>query len=75
VDLEEARKIAGPALGLWGGIPQDAVLATTDAEGFETALAAAAEQARQPGTILGIADRIPPEAMPERLSAVARAAR
>ena len=72
--LTEAREIVGPALALWGGIPQDVVLDTTGQEAFEAALAAAMEEARQPGMILGIADRVPPEALPERLAAVSKAA-
>jgi hypothetical protein len=72
--LAEAREIAGPGLALWGGIPQDAVLAATKQEAFEAALAAAVETARQPGMILGIADRIPPEALPERLLTLSKAA-
>jgi hypothetical protein len=68
--LAEARQAAGPGLALWGGIPQDAVLATTGQEAFEAALEEALAQARKPATILGIADRVPPGALPERLEAI-----
>ena len=74
-NLAEAREIAGPGLTLWGGIPQDAVLATADEGVFASALGAALEQARQPGMILGVADRVPPEALPERLEAIRQAGR
>ncbi|MBN1836957.1 MAG: hypothetical protein JW820_13970 [Spirochaetales bacterium] len=72
--LAEAREAAGPGLTLWGGIAQDSLLPTVEQEDFESALAAALEQARQPGMVLGIADRVPPDALPQRLDAVNRAA-
>ena len=71
--LSEARELAGAGLALWGGIVQDAVLAATEEEAFQRALDAALDQARQPGMILGVADRVPPEAVPERLEAISRA--
>jgi hypothetical protein len=68
--LAEARAAAGPGLTLWGGIPQDAVLPAAGAQDFESALARALAEARRPRMILGIADRVPPEAVTERLIAV-----
>ena len=73
-DLAEAREAAGAAFTLWGGIPQDAVLATAQQEAFAAALNSSLEQARGPRMILGIADRVPPEALPERLEAIRKAA-
>jgi hypothetical protein len=67
--LAEAREAAGAGLTLWGGIPQDAVLPSTEPGAFESALAGALDQAREPRMILGIADRVPPEVVPERLTA------
>ena len=69
--LAEARAAAGPDLTLWGGIPQDALVATTEPEAFETAVAAAAAEATGAGrAVLGVADRVPVEAEPDRLAAL-----
>ncbi|MBT3346603.1 MAG: hypothetical protein HN712_04460 [Gemmatimonadetes bacterium] len=69
--LAEARTVAGPELTLWGGIPQDALLVTTDQETFEAAVATAVGEASDDGrVILGVADRVPVDAEPERLAAI-----
>ena len=58
--LAEARAAAGPDLILWGGIPQDLLLAEHDEAEFEAAVKDAATQAAQDGRmIVGIADRVP----------------
>ncbi len=58
--LAEARQLAGPAFTLWGGIPQDALLADFDYGQFEQIVAQAAREAASDSrSILGIADRVP----------------
>jgi len=69
--LAEARAAAGPDLILWGGIPQDYLLATRDRDEFEAAVQDAARQAAQdPLAILGVADRVPVNADLARLRAI-----
>jgi hypothetical protein len=71
VTLAEAREIAGPALTLWGGIPQDFIHDTHDREEFEAAVMSAAQEARGDGrTMLGVADRVPVDADLSRLEAI-----
>ena len=71
LSLAEARQTAGPDLTLWGGIPQDYLLATLSHEEFEAAVLAAARQAAGEGRIiLGVADRVPVDAVFERLQAI-----
>lgn len=60
--LAEAREAAGPAVTLWGGIPQDLLLSEHTDEEFESAVSEAIEEARSDASgrvILGIADRVP----------------
>jgi hypothetical protein len=69
--LSQARALAGPDLTLWGGIPQDYLLATRTQEEFEQAVTAAVEKAREDGRVLlGVADRVPVDADPARLAAL-----
>jgi hypothetical protein len=69
--LSEARKIVGPEVTLWGGIPQDAVLDTYTQAQFESAVAqAVAESAGDKRIILGVADRVPAAAEMERLRTI-----
>lgn len=69
--LAEARHLAGPALTLWGGIPQDALLADFDPSHFEQIVAQAArEAANDSHSLLGIADRVPVNADIERLKRI-----
>jgi hypothetical protein len=71
VTLAEAREIAGPALTLWGGIPQDFVHGTHPREEFEAAVLGAAKEARGDSRmILGVADRVPVDADLSRLEAI-----
>jgi hypothetical protein len=66
--LAEARESAGPDLTLWGGVSQDMLIAEHDAAAFEAAARAALEQTRgESRMILGVADRVPPDAGVARL--------
>ncbi len=60
--LAEAREAGGPEVTLWGGIPQDFLIAEHDDEEFEAAVGEALAQARADDTgrtVLGVADRVP----------------
>lgn len=78
--LTEARAAAGPDLILWGGIPQDYLLAERPWDEFAAAVAEAVRQARGDGRmILGVADRVPVgadltrlQALPELIQAAAQ---
>jgi hypothetical protein len=71
VNLAEAREIAGPALTLWGGIPQDLLHDTHVREEFEAAVLGATQEASGDGRmILGVADRVPVDADLSRLEAI-----
>jgi hypothetical protein len=73
--LTEARGMCGPGIALWGGIPQDALLSSTGPAAFEAAAASAFREARTDRRIIpGVADRVPPEALPERIEALSRMA-
>jgi hypothetical protein len=74
--LAEARALCGPGATLWGGVAQDALLPTTDEATFERAVRSARAEARGNGpVVVGVADRVPVEAVPERLVALAGRAR
>ncbi|MEJ2210544.1 MAG: hypothetical protein P8129_16110 [Anaerolineae bacterium] len=61
--LAEARALAGPAMTLWGGIPQDYLLDVHREEALAAAVRQAAAEATGDGrALLGVADRVPPEA-------------
>ncbi len=69
--LAEARQIAGPGLGLWGGIAQDFLQPSHGPDEFEAAVRQAAADARgDRAAILGVADRVPVDADLERLAAI-----
>ena len=71
LSLAEARQAIGPALTLWGGIPQDVMLEMYAREDFEAAVSHAVKEARvDRRTILGIADRVPVDAELERLEVI-----
>ena len=71
--LREARALCGPGVTLWGGIAQDAVLASSSEESFRAELDRAIAEATADGNaILGVADRVPVEAVPGRLERMAR---
>jgi hypothetical protein len=70
--LAEARALAGPGMTLWGGIPQDYLLDVHGEEALEAAVRQAAAEAAGDGRmILGVADRVPPAADLERVTAIA----
>ena len=53
---------------LWGGVPQDMLIAEREEAEFEAAVQSAREQAAGDGRmILGVADRVPPDAELSRL--------
>ncbi len=67
-----AARAAGGAMRLWGGIAQDFLLPTrTEAELVSAAEEAFAYAATDPGCVVGIADRVPTEALPGRLAVLA----
>lgn len=69
--LAEARALVGRDLTLWGGIPQDFLLADRTWGEFEDAVREAARQAEGDGRIiLGVADRVPVGAEWGRLQAI-----
>jgi hypothetical protein len=69
--LAEARAVAGPDFTLWGGIPQDFLLATHSEEAFRTAVRQAAQEAAMDRrTILGVVDRVPVDAEIGRLESI-----
>ncbi len=66
--LVQAREITGPDFTLWGGIPQDFLLATRDRQEFAAAVAQAIHEAQGDNrAILGVADRVPVDAELSRL--------
>ncbi len=71
VSLAEARELVGPDFTLWGGIPQDALLADFPHDGFAQVVRQAAREAQGDGrTLLGVADRVPIDVDLERLSLI-----
>jgi hypothetical protein len=71
VSLTQARELVGPGLTLWGGIPQDFLLATHEEDKFKAAVTRAVQQAGDDGRmILGVADRVPVDAQLSRLEAI-----
>jgi len=74
--LAEAREMCGASITLWGGIAQDFLLGSRAPQEFETAVTAAFDQARgDPNAVVGVADKVPVDALPERLEALLRFAR
>lgn len=73
--ITEARVLCGERVTLWGGVAQDLLLLTTEAGEFEQAARRAAAEVRQdPRAVLGVADKVPTAALPERLEALRRLA-
>ncbi len=70
--LLEARAEVGPQVILWGGIPQDALLASTPEDDFNAALEQAISDTDD-RTIVGIADHVPEDALWSRIRECAAA--
>jgi hypothetical protein len=74
--IADARALCGAGVTLWGGVAQNALLPATGSAGFEQAARTALAEARANGpAVLGVADRVPVDAVPERLTALAGMAR
>jgi hypothetical protein len=74
--LPEARAAVGADLTLWGGLAQDYLLANRSEADFVAAAREALQQtAADPCAILGIADRVPVDALAERLVSLTSLAR
>jgi hypothetical protein len=66
--LSEARRIAGPEPVLWGGLPQDYLLSGRTEEEFRAAAREVLRDAKNtPNAVFGVADRVPADALPERM--------
>jgi hypothetical protein len=75
VALSEARAVCGGRLVLWGGVAQDYLLATrSEREFLDAAREALRQAASDPLAVLGVADKVPVDAVPERLVALAEMA-
>jgi hypothetical protein len=73
--LAEARALCNPDIVLWGGIAQDYLLSGRTQVEFETAVESAfSDAAGDPGAVVGIADKVPTNALPERLEELSRMA-
>ena len=69
--LPEARRVTGPDISLWGGIPQDYVMPMVEMSLLIDSIEAAkAFAAIDPRTIIGIADHVPVEAEFSRLKEI-----
>jgi hypothetical protein len=72
ISLSEARKLVGPGMTLWGGIPQDLLLDIHDRESFRMAALQGVSMARgDRRMLLGVADRVPVDADLGRLRSLA----
>lgn len=68
VPMMEARDLVGPETVLWGGISQDYLLSTYEQDQFESLVGqAVAEIQGEPRVILGVSDKVPVNAVVERL--------
>jgi hypothetical protein len=66
--MKEARNLVGPETVLWGGLSQDYLLSTYEQDQFESLVGQAASEIQgAPRTILGVSDRVPVNAVVERL--------
>jgi len=69
----EARSLCGGDTTIWGGIAQDFLMQNRSEADFQAAADAAFAFAKHdPKTVVGVADRVPVDALPERLEALAR---
>jgi hypothetical protein len=73
--IAEARSLVGQRVTLWGGVAQDLLLAAVEEGEFQQAARRALAEVRQdPQAVLGVADKVPTAALPERLAALRRLA-
>ena len=73
--IAEARGLAGSGPLLWGGLAQDYLLPSGTEDEFRRGCSAAVEEVRADGhSILGVADRVPPDAVFSRIEYLARRA-
>lgn len=71
--IPEARILAGDIPILWGAIAQDYLLPSCTAEDFHQACSSAMDEVQADGrSILGVADRVPPDAVFARIEYLAR---
>jgi len=70
--IPEARALVGPVTMLWGGLAQDYLLPSCTDEVFRSAVSTAlAEVQADCRAILGVADRVPPDAVFTRIEYLA----
>jgi hypothetical protein len=73
--LAEARSLVGAGTLLWGALAQDYLLPSCTEEDFHHACSAAMNEVQADGrAILGVADRVPPDAVFSRIEYLARLA-
>jgi len=71
--LADARTLCGEKVALWGGIAQDLLLATVEEPEFtEACREAFAAAEADPRVVVGVADKVPTDALPERLEALSQ---
>ena len=71
--IPEARSLVGPDTILWGGLAQDYLLPSCSDGDFNQACAVAIQEVQADGrSILGVADRVPPDAVFDRIEYLAR---
>lgn len=71
--LAEARGLAGTGTILWGALAQDCLLPSCTEEDFRRACSVALDEVQADGrSILGVADRVPPDAVFSRIEYLAR---
>lgn len=74
--LAETRESCGPQIVLWGGLPQDLLPRALEREAFERSVREAVEvAASDTRVIIGVADRVPPQAELERIRTLVEATR
>jgi hypothetical protein len=73
--MEEARALCGSATVLWGGLAQDFLLESRTESDFENAARAAfSAAALDSRMIVGVADKVPNDALPGRLERLSQMA-
>jgi hypothetical protein len=71
--LAEARALCGPSPWLWGGIAQDFLLSSRTGDELAAAAKTAFDEAwGDPRAVVGVSDKVPVDALPERLIDLSR---